>query len=150
MVGTQTYHGSANRRSVVFALVASLIGTLVWAWWRPFRVAVEGESMRPTFEPGDWLVASRRGRIHVGSIVVLVHPERPGFELIKRVEAVPARRTDANGGYRVAGDNLGASTDSRTFGPVRRDAVLGVVRFRYGRRSRVGAAPARIARRHDG
>ena len=141
MVGTQTYHGSAERRPAAFPLVALVVlgawvaGALAgaWAWWRPFRVTVAGGSMRPTFEPGDWLVATRRGRVRVGSIVVIEHPGRPGFELVKRVaHARDGASEPAPGELWVVGDDPDASTDSRAFGPIRRDAVRGVVRFRYG------------------
>jgi nickel-type superoxide dismutase maturation protease len=138
MVGSQTYHAPAKRRSAALALVGTAAATALaaWWWWRPFRVAVDGESMRPTYEPGDWLVATRRGRVRAGSIVVVDHPGRPGFELIKRVGATPGRRaatagTMGPGEHWVLGDNPEASTDSRTFGPVSRQAILGVVRFRY-------------------
>jgi type IV secretory pathway protease TraF len=98
--------------------------------------------MRPAYEREDWLVATRRGRVRVGSVVVIEHPGRAGFELIKRVAAVPPGRTDAaHGAYWVVGDNPDASTDSRAFGMIRRSAVRGVVRFRYGPPARAGMRP---------
>jgi nickel-type superoxide dismutase maturation protease len=101
---------------------------------RPFRVEVSGSSMTPTLRPGDWLVATRGGEIHRGDIVVLRHPHR-GLDLVKRITAVPGDRVDdlvlGPNEYRVEGDNPGASTDGREFGPVRREAIEGVVRFRY-------------------
>jgi signal peptidase I len=101
---------------------------------RPFRVEVSGSSMTPTLNPGDWLVATRGGEIHRGDIVVLRHPVA-GLDLVKRVAALPGQRvTDRVLGpseYLVVGDNPGASTDGREFGPVRREAIEGVVRFRY-------------------
>ena len=107
------------------ALSAALIA-------RPFRVEVAVASMRPTLEPGDWLVATRWGRLRHGSVVVV---RRADLDLVKRVAAVPGE--DVDGGrlqhdeYLVAGDNPEASTDSRSFGPVRVDQIEGVVRFRY-------------------
>ena len=117
-----------------------------WAWMagvgvaasviaaRPFRVEVAGESMSPTLRPGDWLVATRAGRIHRGSVVVLRHPGRT-FDLVKRVRAVPCDQVDGRilgpDEYLVVGDNETASTDGRSFGPVPREAIEGVVRFRY-------------------
>lgn len=101
---------------------------------RPFRVEVSGSSMTPTLRPGDWLVATRGGEIHRGDIVVLRHPHR-GLDLVKRITAVPGDRVGdlvlGPSEYRVEGDNPGASTDGREFGPVRREAIEGVVRFRY-------------------
>lgn len=101
---------------------------------RPFRVEVAGRSMMPTLRPGDWLVATRRGRIRRGSVVVLRHPGDQ-FDLVKRVAAVPGDSFGDGvldqGRYVVVGDDPAASTDGRTFGPVERSAIEGVVRFRY-------------------
>lgn len=91
--------------------------------------------MAPTLEPGDWVLATR-GRARVGAVVVLEHPARPGIELVKRVVAGPGER--APGGptlgpeeWWVLGDAEGASTDSRTFGPVRAELIRGVARLVY-------------------
>lgn len=101
---------------------------------RPFRVEVAGESMTPTLRPGDWLLATRTGRIRRGSVVVLRHPGR-SLDLVKRVRAVPGDEVDGRilgpDEYVVVGDNEFASTDGRRFGPVPREAIEGVVRFRY-------------------
>jgi nickel-type superoxide dismutase maturation protease len=103
------------------------------AWWvrrRPFRMAVEGHSMEPTLSPGDYLVAVRR-TVRLGDLVVVDHPERPGFELVKRVTGVGEDPSIAPEHYFVEGDRAEATTDSRTFGPVPADGVLGVVVMRY-------------------
>jgi signal peptidase I len=101
---------------------------------RPFRVEVAGGSMLPTLRPGDWLVATRAGRIRRGSVVVLRHPGR-ALDLVKRVAAVSGDRVGEGrlraGRYLVVGDDPAASTDGRTFGPVDRSDIEGVVRFRY-------------------
>ena len=100
----------------------------------PFRVEVAGSSMAPTLKPGDWLVATRTGPVRRGSVVVLADP-RGRRDLVKRVAGVPGDvvdgRTLASGEFMVLGDNLPASTDGRTFGPVNREAIEGVVRLRY-------------------
>jgi nickel-type superoxide dismutase maturation protease len=115
-------------------LVAGLAGVATALWLRPFRVAVEGRSMVPTLLPGDYLLVTRAGRIRRGAVVVVAHPSR-GMEVVKRVAAVPGDIVDGRplppGRYLVVGDNRAGSTDGRTFGPVERSAVLGVVRFRY-------------------
>ena len=99
-----------------------------------FLVEVAGTSMAPVLRPGDWVVATRGGRIRVGTVVVLAHPSR-GMDLVKRVAGVPG---DVVGGTRldpgqflVIGDNRSASTDGRVFGPVRRRDIEGVARIRY-------------------
>ncbi len=95
------------------------------------RFIVEGESMMPTYVPGDRLLVLRIGRRpRIGDVVVVVDPRTFGTdaerEIVKRV-------TDqfADGSLEVAGDNLQASTDSRTFGPVPKSHVRGRVLRRY-------------------
>jgi signal peptidase I len=109
-----------------------LLGTAV-AWAarrRPFRVVVEGESMAPTLRPGDQLLCVRPGRIRRGDLVV-VRPPTHGFEMLKRVAALPGEGGLGPDEYLVVGDNPAASTDGRTFGPVRGSEVAGVVLLRY-------------------
>lgn len=87
--------------------------------------------MVPTLEPGDWALAVVRP-IRTGEVVVVQHPERPGFELVKRVTATPGDvvsdgRVLAADEYWVEGDAGASSSDSRAFGPVRRADVKGSV-----------------------
>src|SRR5437867_12441683 len=113
----------------------AFVAAAVWWRWRPFAVAVEGDSMGPALRPGDWLVVVRRSAPRRGSLVVVEHPERPGFEMVKRVRGVPGEVVGAMrlgpDQYWVVGDRSGASTDSRWFGPVDRGAIRGAVVFRY-------------------
>jgi nickel-type superoxide dismutase maturation protease len=100
--------------------------------WKPFRVEIEGPSMRPTLEPGDWALAVASPRVRPGSVVVVEHPARPGFEMVKRVIGVPGDRAPdgrvlGEDEYWVEGDASPASTDSRAFGPVPRALVKGTV-----------------------
>ena len=99
--------------------------------------------MEPTLRAGDFLVAVRSGRVGRGALVVVEHPKRPGFEMVKRVEALPGERVGGRilgpGEYWLVGDRPDASTDSRAFGPLRLAAILGVVRFRYWPPSRLAA-----------
>jgi nickel-type superoxide dismutase maturation protease len=109
--------------------------------WRPFRVEVEGSSMAPTLESGDWAVAVAPRRVRRGEIVVVEHPERPGFDLVKRVTAVSGDRAPSGvllgvGWVWVEGDHADGSTDSRAFGPVRMEGVRGIVRAVWRPRSR--------------
>jgi nickel-type superoxide dismutase maturation protease len=90
-------------------------------------VVVSGESMLPTYAAGDWLVATKAGRVEPGQVVVIERESRPGILLIKRVI-----RTEAEGWW-VEGDNASASDDSRTFGAVSAAEIVGRIRFRYRR-----------------
>lgn len=94
------------------------------------RYRVEGESMAPTVSPEERVVVSRAaywfGRPKEGDLVVARDPREPDRLLLKRVD-----RAAQDGGLVLHGDNPGASTDSRQFGPVNRDLIVGKVWLRY-------------------
>lgn len=112
---------------------------------------VVDRSMAPAFLPGDRLyVDPRPGRTpRLGEPVVVRDPERAGRLLLKRVGRAPdvppvPDRPSRTPALWLLGDNRPDSRDSRRFGPVPADAVVGVVWFRYapsGRRGRVGGEP---------
>jgi hypothetical protein len=60
-------------------------------------------------------------------VVVVEHPERAGYEIVKRIVGVPgdeiAGRVLDEDEYWVEGDFPKRSTDSRQFGPVSRDLL---------------------------
>ncbi len=92
---------------------------------RSVRVEVADESMLPTLRPGDRLRVDRseyRERApRVGEIVVFVDPEAPRRWLVKRVSAVDVgQRT-----IEVRGDNAALARDSRRFGPVPLEQLIG-------------------------
>ncbi|WP_239152806.1 S26 family signal peptidase [Virgisporangium aurantiacum] len=99
-------------------------------------VTVDGYSMSPTLAPGDRVLALRRtfgGRPRRNAIVVTRPPDRmPGQLLIKRVVALAGDADPRGEGVIPAGSlfivgDSKYSSDSRTFGPVQQDLVLGVV-----------------------
>ncbi len=84
--------------------------------------------MEPLLPAGSRVIASLYqggGPLRVGDVVLARRPDRPEVEMVKRIEAVDGDRLV------LAGDNPAASTDSRTFGPVDRTAVLAIIRWRY-------------------
>lgn len=130
----------------------------------PWRVVVSESSMAPTIEPGDWLLVDpttarwpRRG-----SIVVFREPDTE-LLAIKRVAAGPGERVDLDEGHLVLGADeawllsdaadaeliaigAGRPVDSRRYGPVPVDALVGRVWLRYGPLDRIGllgSAPVR-------
>ena len=78
------------------------------------------------------VVVRRTTRPRLGDIALLTHPQRPDALVVKRLTR---RLAD---GWWVLGDNASASEDSRQFGSVGDDLVIGVLVFRYRplRRSR--------------
>ena len=91
--------------------------------------------MVPTLMPGDWALAVTRRRFRNGHVVVVEHPGRPGYEMVKRVTAVPGQRvgerTLEDDEFWIEGDREDASTDSRHFGPVRREHLKARVLLVY-------------------
>ncbi|MFY9716688.1 MAG: S26 family signal peptidase [Thermoplasmata archaeon] len=118
-------------------------------WWSTRRVVVRDESMLPALRPGDRLLVDRhayRGRApHVGEIVVVADPEEPSRWLVKRVArillssdptaagvAIRSPSVDGNEGFVfVLSDAPGPTRDSRTFGPVAVDRLIGHAYRRY-------------------
>jgi len=77
--------------------------------------------MLPTLESGQFVLYTSGADFCVGDVVVAQHPSRP-IEIVKRVAVVePIGLVD------LRSDNEADGTDSRTFGLIEVDAVLGVV-----------------------
>jgi len=112
--------------------------------------------MAPGILPGDWLLVDptvarwpRRG-----SIVVFREPDSD-LLAIKRVAGRPGDRVELDEGHLILGDDeawllsdaplaelvregTGAPIDSRRYGPVPIDCLVGRAWFRYGPLARVG------------
>jgi signal peptidase I len=90
--------------------------------------------MAPTLIPGDRVIVVTPSSYRRGDVVVVEHPGRSGYEMVKRLVAVPSdvvgERQLAGDEYWVEGDGP-TSTDSRHFGPVTRDALKGRAELIY-------------------
>lgn len=137
------------------ALAAVLVGVLAGLAARRFRrIEITGESMLPALEPGDRVVVVRAGRPRTGDIVACTDPRNPNRTVVKRVAALPGGRLvlrDGTGlpaghGYIVLGDNSDASTDSRHFGPIGANLIIGRLIFRYLPQGRAGVISRPSAR----
>lgn len=91
--------------------------------------------MAPTLAPGDWALVVTPSRYRRGDVVVVEHPGRPAYEMVKRLVGVPGdrvgERTLLHDEHWVEGDFEPASTDSRHFGPVSGRALRATVRLVY-------------------
>ncbi len=84
------------------------------------KYVCEGPSMNPTLSDGEVVLVDKNAEIGVGDIVVAIHPLKPGLQVVKRVGQI----TD-NGRYFLIGDNPDQSTDSRDYGAVAREYIIG-------------------------
>jgi len=124
--------------------------------------------MAPAIGPGDWLLVDPTTRRwpRRGSVVVFREPDS-GELAIKRVTAGPGDRVAFAGGYLVMGADeawlladatpgetaaagLGAPIDSRRFGPVALELLVGRAWFRYAPLRRIGRIGRRAATRTAG
>ena len=123
------------------------------------RISVGGDSMLPTYKPGDKAIVNpreyKRGLPDRFDVVILKSTEERKAE-IKRIVGLPGEEVmiknkrllidgdeveqpvdGSDSGthlwmlesdqYIVLGDNRAASTDSREYGPIRRDQILGPI-----------------------
>jgi signal peptidase I len=143
--------------TIVVPVIGSLLaaGLLVLTLRRRFLVTVvDGASMEPALRSGDRVLIHRTTRIRVGQIVVLEFPDLPSGRapvtergrrqlLLKRAVAVQGDRLPTEwedpdldaiagtvvppGSVVVLGDNRATSWDSRHYGFVHRERLVGVM-----------------------
>ena len=128
-------------RFVVIVLLVAAARSSIGDW-----SVVPSRSMTPTILPGDRIYVNKLAydlklpfttrRLlswsdpRRGDVVILYSP-RDGAALVKRIAAIPGDRIDGRGDplppgkYFVRGDNAAHSFDSRSFGPVSRDKIIG-------------------------
>ncbi|MCH8950131.1 MAG: S26 family signal peptidase [Chloroflexi bacterium] len=121
---------SYRRLLRLISVVPGLYAIVAFACAR--RVRINGASMSTALLPGQRVLFDRlaftRDGPRVGDVALLQHPGRPALRIVKRITAaagdIAGGRALEGGEYWVEGDNFGASTDSRDFGPVRRRHLL--------------------------
>jgi nickel-type superoxide dismutase maturation protease len=94
---------------------------LAWLSRRRMRVRVTGASMLPTLSDGEFVLVDPAAAPRIGQLVVAVHPQQDDLLVIKRLIGRD------EGGLVVASDNPEAGSDSRSWGPVPPDRLMGVV-----------------------
>lgn len=140
---------SKRRPSPAFTVFLFLaLGLVIFAYFHVKTVVIRGESMVPTFEPGRRLVVSDAywlvGPIRKNDIVVVKEFTKRGGFFIKRVVGLggdeienvywPRNYGIENPNFTVPpdmvfllGDNRSHSEDSRSFGPISKDLIIGKV-----------------------
>lgn len=103
---------------------------LLWIIRKRKRFRVTGNSMQPLLQPGAEILidpnAYRHNLPQVNDLIVVKHPEQKGLEIIKRVSQILE-----DGTFFLLGDNLAHSTDSRNFGAIPLQNIVGKVTSRF-------------------
>lgn len=98
-------------------------------------VELRGESMAPTYNEGDWLLFQllpvrpafpAKMQSLVGKVILIRRASGAGSDFLQIKRAI---RIDV--GIWVEGDNREDSTDSRSWGAISSDEVIGKLIFRY-------------------
>lgn len=78
--------------------------------------------MVPTLADGDKVLVDEKGYISIGDIVLAKHPYKTDVKIVKRVSYIAD-----DGRLTLTGDNPATSTDSRSFGTVSLESIIGKV-----------------------
>ena len=112
-------HLRASKRAPVVAV--NLREFLLWVLRRRLRVRVDGISMEPSLRPGTTVLIQTNASVQVNDIVLSRHPYNPEVQVLKRVAEIHDE------GVFLLGDNPAESTDSRSFGVIPWEHIIGRV-----------------------
>ncbi len=108
---------------------ASFTEKIAWLLRQRKRYRVKGNSMCPTLQAGETVLVNIKAYKHqtpqADDIVMALHPNLPEQKIFKRVQFI-----NEYGRIYLIGDNKAASDDSRHFGPVPPENILGQVTSR--------------------
>ena len=99
---------------------ANLWQLLAWTFGRRTRYTVFGNSMMPTLQNSQEVLAKKTTQYTVGDLVIVKHP-RQSLLLIKRIFEIQDNKVF------LLGDNAKESTDSKIFGPIPTKDIAGLV-----------------------
>ena len=87
---------------------------------------IEDKSMEPKLKPGDYVLVNKLAYVFQKpakrDVIIFRHPKEKNKFLIKRIASI----TDS-GEYFVVGDNKNQSSDSRNFGNIKKNLIIGKV-----------------------
>jgi len=140
------------KETIRFAIIAILIVVPIRLWVaQPFIVS--GPSMEPTFYNGDYLIVDEITyhfeKPKIGDVVVFRYPLDTSKFFIKRIEGLPGDKVNImgkeivlkDGEYYVLGDNSPHSSDSRIWGPVPQNLLIGRVLIRLWPLNKISLFP---------
>nr|WP_293108122.1 nickel-type superoxide dismutase maturation protease [Okeania sp. SIO2F4] len=103
---------------------------LLWLLRLRQRFCVTGLSMFPLLKPGEEVLVDMRAYRHclpeIGDLIVAEHPHRQDLKIIKLVAFV-----DEKGDCFLMGENQEESSDSRSFGFVSSQQIIGRVTSKF-------------------
>jgi len=103
---------------------------LLWFLKLRQRFCVTGFSMFPVLKPGEEILVDTRAYRHflpeIGDLVMAKHPYRQDLKIIKWVAFVGEK-----GNYFLLGENKEESSDSRSFGCVSLQQIIGRVTSKF-------------------
>jgi hypothetical protein len=102
------------------------------------KVEVRGDSMSPNYNEGDWLLfrllpAKSKADELVGKVVLIKRRSNLGEDFLQVKRVIHVHNSNNETEIWVEGDNKGASTDSRSWGALDSDEVIGKLILRYRR-----------------
>jgi signal peptidase I len=91
-------------------------------------------SMQPILQPGDFILVDTQSAIlrtrKIGQVVVFRDKNRSKFFYVKRIGKKPSHlNNNSTDLFYMLGDNSKASTDSRSFGMIHREQIIGEVKL---------------------
>lgn len=89
---------------------------------RLYALKVAGNSMSPTINDRDIVLYERTNIVESGDIILVSHPYMQSVKIVKRIVTI-----EPDGRLTLAGDNPVESTDSRAFGMVSLESIIGKV-----------------------
>lgn len=109
---------------------SNLIEKIRWLLRLRKRYRVKGNSMFPTLKEGETVLVNLRAYLQQppqpDDIVIALHPNFPDQKIFKRVQFV-----NEYGRIYLIGDNKAESSDSRDFGTLPPETIVGKVTSRF-------------------